>query len=164
MSRTPLAAQAALPAPPPPTMGMPEDRPDRNKCPTSPGSTFAARSVVQLPTLTRRLRMEVSCSIWGRSTEVRCCLQTVWDNCAGSIARPVSLSPVQLLRERHSSPRTSRWGHLPGQTTSPGIRDAAASGAATDPPTPSGLPASASRRTSGRQPAWELPHPGRRPD
>ena len=24
---------------------------------------------------------------------------------------------VQLLRERHSSPRTSRWGHLPGWTT-----------------------------------------------
>ena len=27
------------------------------------------------------------------------------------------LSPVQLLRKRHSSPRTSRWGHFPRQTT-----------------------------------------------
>ena len=38
--------------------------------------TSAARSVAQLPTLTRRLQMDVSCSIWGRCTEVRCCLKT----------------------------------------------------------------------------------------
>ena len=31
--------------------------------------------------------------------------------------RSQRLSPLQLLRVRHSSPRTSRWGHLPGQTT-----------------------------------------------
>ena len=28
-----------------------------------------------------------------------------------------AVSPVRLLRLRHSSPQTSRWGHLPGQTT-----------------------------------------------
>ena len=28
-----------------------------------------------------------------------------------------TMSSVQLLRKRHSSPRTSRWGHLPRQTT-----------------------------------------------
>ena len=67
---------------------MPEDRPNRNKC---PGSTFAVRSVAQLPTLTRRQQMEVQCTIIGRSTEVRCCLQTVRDNCAGLIARLASL-------------------------------------------------------------------------
>ena len=44
-------------------------------------------------------------------------------NCAGLLARlassvaPSELSPVQLLRKRHSSPRTSRWGHFPRQTT-----------------------------------------------
>ena len=36
-----------------------------------------------------RLLMEVSCSIWCRSTEVRRCMKTVWDNCVGSISRPV---------------------------------------------------------------------------
>ena len=40
------------------------------------------RSVAQLPTLTRRPQMEVSCGVWSRNTEVRCCLQTVWGNCA----------------------------------------------------------------------------------
>ena len=48
------------------------------------------RSVAQLPTLTRRPQMGVSCSMWGGGTEVRCCLQTVWDNCAGLVARLAS--------------------------------------------------------------------------
>ena len=43
-----------------------------------------------VPTLARRQQMELSCSIIGRGTEVRCCLQTLWDNCAGLIARLAS--------------------------------------------------------------------------
>ena len=66
------------------------------------------------------------------------------------------VSPMQLLRKRHSFPRISRWGHLPGQTT------AQASGRSgqrtgTWAATSSELAASASRRTYGRQPASELP-------
>ena len=33
-----------------------------------------------------------------------------------------ALSPMELLRVRHSSPRTSRWGHLPRQTTAQASR------------------------------------------
>ena len=62
--------------------GMPEDRPSRNNSPGSSGNTFAVRSAAQLPTPTGRLMMEGSCSIWRRSTEVRRCLKTVWDNLA----------------------------------------------------------------------------------
>ena len=39
--------------------GNPEDCRGRNNSPGSPRSTFAARSVAQLPTLTGRLQMEV---------------------------------------------------------------------------------------------------------
>ena len=45
------------------------------------------RSAVQLPTPTWHPLMEVSCSIWSRSTEVKSCFKTVWDTYAGSIAR-----------------------------------------------------------------------------
>ena len=134
---------------------MPEDRPIRNKCPQS---TFPVRSVAQLPTLARRQQMEVSCSTWGRSTEVRCCLQTLWDNCAGS---SVALSDrngcrrVQLLRKRYSFPRTSRGGHIPGQTTA-----RAPGRCGRQSTTPSEFATSSSRRTSGRQPGTELPYSG----
>ena len=53
------------------------DRRGRNNSPESPENTFAVRSVAQLPTPIERLLMEGSCSIWGRSMEVRCCLKTV---------------------------------------------------------------------------------------
>ena len=80
------------------------------------------RSAARLSTPIGRLLMEVSCSIWGKSTEVRCCLKTVWDNSVGSISsmcalRHNQISTVSLVWVRHSSPRTLRWGHLPGQTT-----------------------------------------------
>ena len=120
----------------------------------------AVRSVAQLPTLTRRLQMEVSCSMWSRSTEVRCCLQTVWDSCVGVIARPAS--SVALSEHSGVAGATTAgatllstnfvWGHLPGQTTARASE------------TSSELVASTPRRYSGRQPASELPCPGRRSD
>ena len=47
------------------------------------------RSAAQLLTLAWRLPAQVSCSTWGRSTVVRCCLKTVWDKCVGLIDRLV---------------------------------------------------------------------------
>ena len=92
---------------------MPEDSPSRNKC---PGSTFAVRSVAQLPTLTRRQQMEVSCSIIGRSQEVRCCLLQRWRRCnyCGSD------TPLRELRV----------GDTFQDRREPGHQDAAASGTA----------------------------------
>ena len=115
------AASAALP---PPTMRNAR-RPPKPKQ-NAQGVPPAARSVAQLPTLTQRLQMEVSCSARGRSTGGQVLLedsvgQLRWLNRQACVllwhCQIAAMSPVQRLRERHSSPRTSRWGHLPGQTT-----------------------------------------------
>ena len=88
--------------------------------------------------------MEVSCSTWGRSTEVRCCLHTVWDNCADSIARLVcTAAPAD-----HSGVAGATTGEVTllsaifalgfqavGQ---PGIRTQAASGTAVGQQLPQG--------------------------
>ena len=162
------AAPLALPAPPPPTTRNAR-RPPRPKQQPREYFRCAQCGPVADAHSARRLQMGVSCSIQGRSTEVRCRMQRVWDNCAGSIARPVLLAGpsgrcdvagATAAGAIFSSPRE---GHLPGQTT------ARASGrcgqwygspSATSPE----LAASASRRTFERQPVSELPHPGSRSD
>ena len=50
----------------------------------SPGN----RGILSCGPVADALLMEISSSRLGKSTEVRCCLKTVWDNCVGSIARP----------------------------------------------------------------------------
>ena len=108
------ASPAALPAPPPSTTMAQEAQAVHPLC----------AGVVQLPPLNGRPQMDVSCSVWGRNTEVSCCLQTVFGNCAGLVPpglcclwdhQVAAVSPVQLLRKRHSSLRALRWGRQPGR-------------------------------------------------
>ena len=71
-------------------------------------------------------QMEVSSSMWGKNKEVSCCLKTVWDNCAVSTrAACIACGTIRSQRCRRCNlcgsdtplRETSRWGHLPGQTT-----------------------------------------------
>ena len=59
---------------------------------------------------------------------------------------------MQLLRVRHSSPRTLRWGHLPGQTKACASRRSGHRSG-----NRSATPQGPSKRTFGREPTCELP-------
>ena len=113
-------------------------------------------------------RWRSHCSMWCRSTEVRCRLQTVWDSCVVSIARFVSsvgpsgrsgvagATPVGsiLLSVSFALGTPFRTDDSLGiRTQRPAVRQ----------PVSNSLRAG-SQRTSGRQPAAELPHPRRRSD
>ena len=83
-------APAALPAPPPPTM--------RNaRRPLLPKQKHQ-----KLPPL---------CVVWPSCRRSRGVHRCLWH------CQITTMSPVHLLRKRHSSPRTSCWGYLPGQAT-----------------------------------------------
>ena len=76
---------------------------------------------------------QVSCSTWGRSTVVRCCLKTVWDKCVGLIDRLVCRS--QRCRRCNScgfdtALRKLKVGDTFQDRRQPGHQDTAASGAA----------------------------------
>ena len=125
-------------------------------------NTSAVRSAALLPTSIGRLLMEVSCSIWCRSTEVRCCLKTVCDNCVGSTARPVCTvaqsdrSGVAGATPAGSILLSTNFALGTGQTTA---RASGRSGqwSGNRAATSSELEASASRRTFGRQPLPNCP-------
>ena len=100
-----------------------------------------------------------------------CCLQIVWGDCAGSIARPVLLagqsgrsgvvgatsSGATLLSVNFALGTPSRTDDSPGiRAQRPAARQLVSNS--------SELAASTSRRTFRRQPASKLPHPGCRSD
>ena len=126
------------------------------------------RSAAHVPTPTWRLLMEVSCSIWGRTREGQVLLvvsvgQLRWLNRQACVCCGTTRS--HRCRQCNScgsdTPlRGFRFGRTPSRTDdSPDIRTQRPAVRATRSATPSGP-----RRTSGRQPASELPHPGRRSD
>ena len=128
------AAPAALPAPPP-SINRNSGRPRQST--KQPREYLRCEQCGPDPAA----HMASTDGVWGKNTEVSCCLPTVWRNCAALIARPVLLA----------GPSGRSWasecsGHLYGSRSA----------------TPSELAASTSWRTSGRQP--ELLHPGRRFD
>ena len=154
------AAPAALPAPPPPTMRNARRPPKPKQMPreylrcAQSGPVADAHSASTDGGLMQLMGQKHG----GQVLCVECAgLRLLWH------CQITAVSPVQLLQKRHSSPRTSRWGYLPGWTTA---RASECSGQwyGRRSATPSELAASTSRRTSGRQPASELPHPRRPSD
>ena len=131
------------------------------------------RSVAQIPPLTWRPQMEVSCSIWSRNTEVSCCLQTVWGNCRGLVARPVLLAgpsgrsgvtaaasaKATLLSVNFALGTPIRTDDSPGiRTQRPGQRYGSWSATPSEPAPE--LPYSGRRSDRGRQAAARRASPG----
>ena len=118
------------------------------------------------PTPTGRLLVEGSCSIWGRSTEVRRCSQDSvgqmrWLNRQARVA--CGTTRWQRCRQCNScgfdTPlREHRSGDTFHDRRQPRHQDAAAGGTAGGQQLTQELAASTSRRTFGGQPASELPY------
>ena len=104
--------------------GIP-DRHDRNN---SPRSTFAVHSAVQILPLTWHPRMEVSCSLWGKDTEDRCCFRTACATCCG--LRPIGSRRCRRcnLGGTGTPLRELRVGDTFQNRRQPGHQNAAASG------------------------------------